>query len=80
LDQFSKLAVNLIIVALTAVATVAPASGAGFFFQNNSGISIPSSGSATPYPSKNNIAYKEGLFRLRSFCFEFSQLEFVNFW
>ena len=31
MDQVSKLAVNLIIVALTAVAAVAPASGAVFF-------------------------------------------------
>jgi subtilisin-like proprotein convertase family protein len=56
MDQFSKLAVNLIIVALTAVATVAPASGAGFFFQNNSGISIPALGAAAPYPSTINVS------------------------
>ena len=56
MDQFSKLAVNLIIVALTAVASVAPASAAVFFFENNSGITINSSGIATPYPSTINVS------------------------
>ena len=56
MDQFSKLAVTLIIVALTAVATVAPASGAGFFFSNNSGISIPAVGAAAPYASTINVS------------------------
>jgi subtilisin-like proprotein convertase family protein len=56
MDQVSKLAVILIIVALTAVAAVAPASGAVFFFSNNSGISIPSSGAATPYPSTIDVS------------------------
>jgi subtilisin-like proprotein convertase family protein len=55
-DQFLKLVVNLIIVALTAVASVAPASGGVFFFENNSGISIPDSGAATPYPSTINVS------------------------
>ena len=63
MDQFSKLAVNLIIVALTAVASVAPASAARFFFQNNSGITIPDPiipdpafpGKAAPYPSTINV-------------------------
>jgi subtilisin-like proprotein convertase family protein len=54
-DQFSKLAVNLIIVALTAVASVAPASAARFFFENNVGISIPDSGPATTYPSTIDV-------------------------
>ena len=40
MDQFSKLAVKLIIVALTTLASVAPASGGVFFFENNSGITI----------------------------------------
>ena len=56
MDQFSKLAVNLIIVALTAVASVAPASGGVFFFENNSGITINDSGPATPYPSTINVS------------------------
>ena len=56
MDQFSKLAVNLIIVALAAVASVAPASGGVFFFENNLGISIPDSGPATPYPSTINVS------------------------
>jgi subtilisin-like proprotein convertase family protein len=55
-DQFSKLAVNLIIVALTAVASVAPASAAVFFFENNAGITINDSGPATPYPSTINVS------------------------
>jgi hypothetical protein len=55
-NQLSKLAVNLFIVALTAVANVAPASAARFFFENNAGITIPSSGPATPYPSTINVS------------------------
>ena len=63
MDRFSKLAVNLIIVALTAVASVAPASAARFFFESNSGITIPDPiipdptfpGKAAPYPSTINV-------------------------
>ncbi len=56
MDQFSKLAVNLIIVALTAVASVAPASAARFFFENNSLITIPASGPANLYPSTISVS------------------------
>jgi subtilisin-like proprotein convertase family protein len=55
-DQFSKLAVNFILVALTAVGSVAPASAAVFFFENNSLITIPASGPANPYPSTINVS------------------------
>jgi subtilisin-like proprotein convertase family protein len=55
-DRFSKLVVNLIIVALAAVASVAPASGGVFFFENNLGITINDSGPATPYPSTINVS------------------------
>jgi hypothetical protein len=55
-DQFSKLTVKLIIVALTAVASVAPASAAVFFFENNLGITINESIPATPYPSTINVS------------------------
>jgi subtilisin-like proprotein convertase family protein len=59
-DQFSKLAVNLFIVVLTAVASVAPVSAAVFFFENNSGITIPDPGQVTgqalPYPSTINVS------------------------
>ena len=56
MDRYSKVAVVLIIVALTAVGAVAPASGAIFFFSNSSGISIPSSGVATPSPSTITVS------------------------
>lgn len=51
MDRFSKCGMILSIVALIALAIVAPASAGVFFFSNNSGITIPSSGAATPYPS-----------------------------
>lgn len=51
MDRFSKLAVIVTIVALIQVAAGTPVSAAVFFFSNNSGISIPLSGAATPFPS-----------------------------
>jgi hypothetical protein len=59
-DQFSKLAWRLIIVALTAVGSVAPASAAVFFFENNLGITINESIPATPYPSTINVRFVTG--------------------
>jgi subtilisin-like proprotein convertase family protein len=59
-DQFSKLAVKFFIVAVTAVVSVAPASGGVFFFENNSGITINSSGPALPYPSTINVSGVSG--------------------
>jgi subtilisin-like proprotein convertase family protein len=56
MDRLFKLAANLAIVALTASASVAPASAARFFFENAAGITIPSSGPATPYPSTINVS------------------------
>jgi len=56
MDRLARLALGLIVVALTAWGGVAPASGAGFFFENNSGITINDAAAATPFPSTINVA------------------------
>jgi subtilisin-like proprotein convertase family protein len=56
MNRFFKPVLSLVFVAVIAVASVAPASAARFFFENISGITIPSSGPATPYPSTINVS------------------------
>ncbi len=56
MNRLARLALGLIIVALTAWGGVAPASGAVFFFENNSGITINDAAAATPFPSTINVA------------------------
>jgi len=61
MDKLTRLALVLISVALTAVAAVAPASGAVFTFSNSSPILINDNAAATPYPSNINVTGVTGV-------------------
>jgi subtilisin-like proprotein convertase family protein len=61
MHRFSKMAVIFMSAVVTAMAGVAPANGAVFFFSNSAGITIPQSGAGTPFPSNINVSGVTGV-------------------